>query len=82
VLNRKAKLPRTGIEQPFLYHRPKFSEVTREFERIATYNPMLAEEYEQKEAENGGQPHGNGSNKIIYDCLDNSPYYEKTNVAS
>lgn len=43
---------------------------------------MLAEEYEQKEAENGGQPHGNGSNKIIYDCLDNSPYYEKTNVAS
>jgi hypothetical protein len=43
---------------------------------------MLAEEYEQKEAENSGQPHGNGSNKIIYDCLDNSPYYEKTNVAS
>ena len=43
---------------------------------------MLAEEYEPKEAENGGQPHGNGSNMIIYDCLDNSPYYEKTNVAS
>lgn len=43
---------------------------------------MLAEEYEQKEAENGGQPHGNGSNKIIYDCLDSSPYYEKTSGPS
>ena len=38
---------------------------------------MLAEEYEQKEQESGGQAHGNGSNKIIYDCMDQSPYYEK-----
>jgi len=37
---------------------------------------MLAEEYEQKEQE-GGSQHGNGSNKIIYDCMDMSPYYEK-----
>jgi len=28
---------------------------------------MLAEEYEQKE-QDGGAQHGNGSNKIVYDC--------------
>jgi hypothetical protein len=39
---------------------------------------MLAEEYEQKEQENGGQAHNSGTNKIIYDCIDISPYYEKT----
>jgi hypothetical protein len=38
---------------------------------------MLAEEYEQKEQDNCGQTMNNGTNKIIYDCMDISPYYEK-----
>ena len=38
--------------------------------------PLLAEEYEQLEMENGTG--SNQNTKIIYDCLEeNSPYYEK-----
>lgn len=47
------KPPRTGIEQVFISDRPRFIEATREFERLANVNPMLAEEYEQMELENG-----------------------------
>jgi hypothetical protein len=43
--------------------------------------PLLAQEYEQNEQENGGQAHS-GANKIIYDCMDNSPYYDKNNTGS
>ena len=32
--NMPLKLPRTGIEQPFLKDRPRFREVCREFEPI------------------------------------------------
>jgi hypothetical protein len=31
-------IPRTGIEQPFMLHAPRFSESHKEFERIATVN--------------------------------------------
>lgn len=47
------KLPRTGIEQVFCAERPRFIETHREFERIASVNPLLAEEYEQLEMEMG-----------------------------
>jgi len=40
----KIKLARTGIEQPYLRDRPRFVETHREFERIATVNPLYAEE--------------------------------------
>lgn len=70
------KLPRTGIDQVFTSDRPRFIEAHREFERIATVNPLLAEEYEQVEMENGTGT--NANTKIVYDCLEeNSPYYEK-----
>lgn len=70
------KLPRTGIEQVFCGDRPRFIEAHREFERIASVNPLLAEEYEQLEMENGTGT--NSNSKIVYDCMeDNSPFYEK-----
>lgn len=32
------KLPRTGIDQPFLRDRPRFKENCREFEQIHQFN--------------------------------------------
>lgn len=45
------KLARTGIEQPYLKDRPWFIDNHREYERIANFNPMLAEELEKQEQE-------------------------------
>lgn len=42
--------------------------------------PLLAEEYEQLEIENGDR--NNPNTKIVYDCMEeNSPYYEKNKEA-
>ena len=42
--------------------------------------PLLAEEYEQLELENGTGT--NSNTKIVYDCMeDSSPFYEKTGEA-
>lgn len=71
------KLPRTGIEQVFLADRPRFIENHREYERIAPVNPLLAEEYEQMEMENGTGT--NSNTKIVFDCMEeNPPSYEKS----
>lgn len=34
-------IPRTGIEQPYMMTPPKFNEISREFERIATINVSI-----------------------------------------
>lgn len=76
MMSNQVKLPRTGIEQVFSGDRPRFIEAHREFERIASVNPLLAEEYEQLEMENGTGT--NSNTKIVYDCMeDHSPFYEK-----
>jgi hypothetical protein len=45
------KLPRTGIEQPFLRDRPRFKDVCKDFEPIFKFNPTLCAEMERLEAE-------------------------------
>lgn len=67
-------LPRSGIEQPYLIVPPKFSEVCREFEPTAVINTSLAQKLEAEEIENGTLT--NLNQKIVYDCMDTSPYYE------
>ena len=39
------KIPKTGIEQPYMKDRPKFRENSKEFEQIAHMNSVLVEEY-------------------------------------
>ena len=47
---------------------------------ICEQQPLLAEEYEQLELENGTGT--NSNTKIVYDCMeDSSPFYEKTGEA-
>lgn len=81
-------VPRTGIDQPFMIQAPKFIETHKEFERVAVVNvsplnsktfmiqPALIQKLENEESENGTQ--NNLNSKIVYDCLDPSPFYETT----
>jgi len=45
------KLPRTGIDQPFLKDRPRFKETCREFEPIHQFNSQMSDEYARLDAE-------------------------------
>ena len=49
--NLPVKLPRTGIDQPFLKERPRFREVCREFEPIHQFNTTMCDEYARIDAE-------------------------------
>mmetsp|Transcript_13579 Transcript_13579/g.23117 ORF Transcript_13579/g.23117 Transcript_13579/m.23117 type:complete len:131 (+) Transcript_13579:329-721(+) len=80
------KLPRTGIEQPFLKDRPRFKEFCRDFEPISKFNTQLCEEYERMEAE---RPLNCANEKIVYDCIDypsnrnekeNGPYIDENDL--
>lgn len=46
------KLPRTGIDQPYMAVAPQFKEAHREFERIATVNTQLIAKLEHEELTN------------------------------
>ena len=51
-------LPKTGIEQIFMKHKPNFLRGTKEFEPInegALYNKNLIEDYKLKEITRGSQ---------------------------
>lgn len=65
------KLPRTGIEQPFMSERPRFNDRCREFEPIHPYNQSMSEEYQRIESERNGM--NSSSEKIVYDCFDYPP---------
>ena len=45
------KLPRTGIEQPFLRDRPRFKEFCSNFEPIHQFNTAMCDEYARLDAE-------------------------------
>lgn len=70
------KLPKTGIDQPFLKDRPRFKDTCREFEPVHLFNVQMAEEYARIDAEklisNTIQ-----SEKIVYDCMDFPPASHK-----
>lgn len=66
-------LPRTGIEQPFMKDRPRFKETNKEFEPINTNTNSMADEYQRLDFEKMNNP--SGTNRIIYDCMDQSPFY-------
>lgn len=72
------KLPKTGIEQPYMKDRPRHKEHTKEFEQIAQVNSVLIEEYQRIDEEKANNPSGY-QNKIVFDCLDNSPHYDSSN---
>ena len=66
-------IPRTGIEQVFMKSNPSFIRSNREFEPIydsPTMNKSLSEEYKMKDLQRTFN-----MNKVVYDCLENSPYY-------
>ena len=65
--NGPVKLPRTGIDQPFLRDRPVFKDSCHDFEPIAKFNTSLCDEYERMEAE---RPLNNQSEKVVYDCME------------
>jgi len=62
------KLPKTGIEQPFLKERPRFKDLCREFEPIHQFSPAQSEEYARMDAER--IMNGPNTEKIVYDCMD------------
>ena len=74
-------LPKTGVEYPFLLHRPQFIEDRDEFEACVppvsvtnlTSQPLLAEEYKRK-LENR-QANSTYPDKVVYDSIEPSPYY-------
>jgi len=75
------KLPRTGIEQPFLATNLHFVRRQKEVEVIAdTQNTLkpLIDDYKLRE--NMKQNHAKMPPKVVYDCLDASPYYDKGEV--
>jgi len=39
------KVPKTGIDQPFMRDRPRFKDTCREFEPIHQFNSQMAEEF-------------------------------------
>lgn len=45
------KLPRTGIDQPFMRDRPRFGDRCRDFEPIHPFNSAMSEEYARIDAE-------------------------------
>jgi len=61
------KLPRTGIEQPFLKDRPRFKDTCKDFEPIHKFNTSMCDEYERLEAE---KPLNSLSEKLVYDCIE------------
>lgn len=70
-------LPRTGIEQPYSIHTPKFIDTTKEYEPVAQMNPQLISQLEAEEQESGGAQ-SNINSKIVYDCMDPSPFYDSS----
>ena len=71
--NLPVKLPRTGIDQPFLKDRPRFREVCREFEPIHQFNNQMCDEYARIDAEKLLNNQSVQSEKIVYDCIDYPP---------
>ncbi len=68
-------IPRSGIELPFLAERPRFIETHKEFEPVHTCSPSLADDYLRQDNERLASQLGT-ANKIVYDCIDPSPFYE------
>lgn len=66
-------LPRTGIEQALMKERPRFKETNNQFEPINNVNNQMAEEYARLDSEK--MLNQNGQNRIVYDCIDQSPFY-------
>lgn len=54
--------------------RPTFIETSREFEPVNQVNTMLADENARLDNERLKNP-GAYMNKIVYDCVDQSPFY-------
>ena len=71
--NLPVKLPRTGIDQPFIKERPRFREVCREFEPIHQFNTTMCDEYARIDAEKLLNNQSVQSEKIVYDCIDYPP---------
>jgi hypothetical protein len=55
--------------------RPVFIDNSKEFEPVNNPNSLLAEDYARQDGERLVNPQ-NYMNKIVYDCVDGSPYYE------
>ena len=61
------RLPKTGIEQPFLRDRPRFKDTCKDFEPIHKFSTALCEEFEKLDSE---KPLNGSTEKIVYDCID------------
>ena len=55
--------------------RPRFRQDHKEFEGTHYMNPIMSEEFARQDGERLANPNSY-SNKIVYDCLDSSPFYD------
>jgi hypothetical protein len=53
--------------------RPKFKETNKAYEPINPNTNMMVEEYQRADYEKINNP--SGTNRIVYDCMDQSPFY-------
>jgi hypothetical protein len=53
--------------------RPRFKETIKCFEPINTNSMSMADEYQRLEFEKMNNQ--SGTNRIVYDCMDQSPFY-------
>lgn len=83
-----AKLPRTGIEQPFLSDRPRFKDLCKDFEPIHQFNTSMCDEFARLEQEKLLNCQSQ-SEKIVFDCIDfptqkregdNTPYLDENDA--
>jgi hypothetical protein len=69
-------LPKTGIQDRFLQHRPIFKGTYNEYEQIGPPpSPELGEIYKKKMEESTGL-----GERVVYDSIELSPYYSNSSI--
>jgi hypothetical protein len=69
-----SQLPKTGVEYPFLKHRPVFIPDHDEFEAcVPPVSPLLVEDYKRRLEERATNP--KYTDKVVFDSIEPSPYY-------
>ena len=68
------KLPRTGIEYPFMVNRPRFNDMCHTYEPINThFSQSLCDEYARMDAEKNYNSNLGPNDRIVYDSIEYPP---------
>ena len=70
--------PRSGIEFPFMKKRPMFKGTSNNFERISSIrNAIIDDPYSDSSKRNAKTFSSEEKTRIVYDCIEGSPFYEQ-----